>query len=226
MADDPERLINIRKSGDFNGWRSRGVAKEPWTYEWLKDLGKGSVLYDIGACVGTYSLMAGARGALVYAFEPLPVNYAELQANIRLNHLSSNVFAVPLAASAHDGFIELHVHNGGTIPGYGLASAEKAYEDSDSIWVPSAALDTLSVTMFNPPTHIKIDVEGFEYMVIYGMQRFFREKGVESMIVEVDGEENEEKISQLMYPFGYFGEEVGERRSKSDMRTLVYEQAT
>jgi hypothetical protein len=49
MLDDPERLLNIREQGDYRGFRSRGVEKEPWTYEWLKNLGTGDVLYDIGA---------------------------------------------------------------------------------------------------------------------------------------------------------------------------------
>src|SRR6185503_20835907 len=40
-------------------WRAKSCAKEPWTVEWLlQDVRRGDVLYDIGANVGTFSLIA------------------------------------------------------------------------------------------------------------------------------------------------------------------------
>src|ERR671932_123659 len=57
--------------------RLRPVAKEPWTVRWLeRSLRDGDVLYDVGANVGAYSLIAAALGAQVVAIEPAYANYA------------------------------------------------------------------------------------------------------------------------------------------------------
>src|ERR1051325_11538121 len=50
-------------------WRAHACAKEPWTVRWLREkIGPGKVLYDIGANVGVFSLVAAvARGASVVA---------------------------------------------------------------------------------------------------------------------------------------------------------------
>ena len=225
MLDDPERLLNIREQGDYNGFRSRGVEKEPWTYEWLRDFDSRVVLYDIGANVGTYSLMAAARGALVYAFEPLPVNYAELVANVQLNNLSRKVFCSAVAATSNDCWTPLHLHDRmHNMPGYGLASTERVFKDGETVYVPAMSLDGLSERTFNPPTHLKIDIEGHEYMALSGMQRFFSEQRVESLIVEIADDHTEEQIELLLNPFGYYGEECEGSRRTGENRTLVYEQ--
>ncbi len=40
-------------------WRARSCAKEPWTVRWIQEsIRKGDVLYDIGANVGTFALLA------------------------------------------------------------------------------------------------------------------------------------------------------------------------
>ena len=224
MLDDPERLLNIREQGDYRGFRSRGVEKEPWTYEWLKNLGTGDVLYDIGANVGTYSLMAGARGSLVYAFEPLPVNYAELVANVHLNNLNGKVYCYPFVASSASCWLPLEVHYPDT-PGYGLASAEKLYEGSSTVYLPAMPLDGLSAQLFSPPTHVKIDVEGHEFYVLNGMQGLLGAGTIKSVIVEIVDNNAETQIEKLMERHGYYGEEAEDSRRTEENRTLIYEQA-
>ena len=199
------------------------MQKEPWTYEWLKDFGYGDVLYDIGANVGTYSLMAGARGAFVYAFEPLPVNYAELHANVALNGLSETIYCYPIAVSNSDGWIPLRAHMLDT-PGYGLASAEKDYAGETLVYVPSEALDSLSAAVFRPPTHIKIDIEGHEYVALTGAMSYFNAGTVKSLIVEIADDQTESKIDLLLNPVGYYGEEAEGSRRTGENRTLIYEQ--
>src|SRR3990167_6917863 len=99
--DDPDYELAICASGDYRTWRSRAVEKEPWTYDWLKEIGTG-VLYDVGACVGSYSLMAAARGARVIAFEPVPWNYGDCVANACLNGLSDRITVLPFAIGAEE----------------------------------------------------------------------------------------------------------------------------
>src|SRR6185436_17615377 len=79
-------------------WRARACAKEPWTVRWLQEhVGRGEVLYYIGANVGAFSLIAAiARGASVVAFEPGYATFARLCENIQLNGCGEAIVPVPL----------------------------------------------------------------------------------------------------------------------------------
>ena len=54
------------------GWRvDTFSSKEPETLEWIDSLPEGSVLWDVGANVGLYSVYAAKkRRCRVWAFEP------------------------------------------------------------------------------------------------------------------------------------------------------------
>ena len=56
----------------FLGMRARSLlSKEPETITWLDRLEEDDVLWDVGACVGSYSIYAAVRrGVRVVAFEP------------------------------------------------------------------------------------------------------------------------------------------------------------
>ena len=71
--DFPDCDIWIRaESPAEKNWRARSCAKEPWTVDWLRgNVRPDEVLYDIGANVGTFALVAAKHlRARVVAFEP------------------------------------------------------------------------------------------------------------------------------------------------------------
>ncbi len=76
--DFPDRDLYILKDGDWRGFRSSPCAKEPETVEWIRSFPEGSVLWDVGASVGPYSLIAAALGHKVVAFEPFAPSYGHL----------------------------------------------------------------------------------------------------------------------------------------------------
>jgi hypothetical protein len=51
----------------------------------------GDVFYDVGANVGSYTLLAATAGARVHAFEPSPPTAARLRRNVALNALEERV---------------------------------------------------------------------------------------------------------------------------------------
>lgn len=55
------------------------------------DLGSGSVVFDVGGHIGSFSVMLGVMGAEVYTYEPVRVNFEMLQANIEHNNLEDRV---------------------------------------------------------------------------------------------------------------------------------------
>ena len=214
--DDPDFTLYIQKSGDFKGWRSNAVRKEPWTFKWLKLIGSG-VLYDVGACVGSYSLMAAARGATVIAIEPVPLNYEECAANVRLNGLSDRVTVLQCAAGIATGNQALFSK---PVPGYGLASiTRRSKGQMQQVVVPERPL--AMIARDHPrPTHIKIDVEGEERAVISGARDIL--DGVQSIICEIQNEYNEAAVIRMLHGYGLESVWCGGRRTNEE-RTCVFE---
>jgi len=95
----------------FTKWRVDSLfTKEPVTIEWLNTLSQNSILIDVGANVGMYSIWAASmRGARVFAFEPEAENYALLNRNIHLNRLEDRVSAYCMGLLDFDGFSVLHL---------------------------------------------------------------------------------------------------------------------
>ena len=193
--DFTERELLIRADGDWRGFRSGACAKEPETAAWLREtVTEGTVFYDIGACVGSYALIASALGARVHAFEPVAVNFAHLQQNAWLNDIAS-FHAWPVALTSLTGPLEFslsspfagaashRVSNGETTNLFSLPESGSGPGQSVADRVPSSftqsslgfALDDF-VEMFGlpRPDHVKIDVDGHEISVLEGAQSTLR----------------------------------------------------
>jgi len=62
----------------------------------------GDVVLDIGANQGFFTCYAASKGAIVYAFEPVPEYYGRLIQNIKRNGFADRVTAVHCAVSDTD----------------------------------------------------------------------------------------------------------------------------
>ena len=62
--------------------------KEPETLDWIDKITENSIIWDIGANVGLYSIYAAkSKNCKVYAFEPSVFNLELLARNIYINNL-------------------------------------------------------------------------------------------------------------------------------------------
>lgn len=155
--------------------------KEPETTDWILRLKPTDVLWDIGACVGTYTIMAGliAR-AQVHAFEPLYANINNLNSNIVLNNLDSDCKAYCCAISDSTKFetLEYLVHDA---PG----QSDNQINDYRGFkqGILTYSIDDLIKIGIPHPTHIKIDVDGVEGKILKGGMNTF--SNVKSILVEM-----------------------------------------
>jgi|ERR1051326_779281 FkbM family methyltransferase len=121
----------------------------------------GSVVFDIGANVGLYTLLAsrlvGPQGKVV-AFEPLPRNVPYLRRHLELND-ARNVELVEAAVSNYDG--AGHFRTNGD-PHLGQLSGDGQVD------VRVTTLDEFMKTATLQPELLKIDVEGAEADVLAG----------------------------------------------------------
>jgi FkbM family methyltransferase len=134
-------------------------------------LSLGAVVYDVGANVGIYSLLASLRVGpfgKVYVFEPLERNLLYLRRHLTLNNVQNCVILETAVCNRE-----------GTRPFSAAAwNSSMAHLSPDGeILVPSTTLDSCiyGEKGLRPPDIIKIDVEGAEFEVLEGAGRTLAE---------------------------------------------------
>lgn len=171
------------------------VTKEPDTIAWLNSLPRDAVVLDVGANVGMYSVYAAVvRGARVFAFEPEAQNYAVLCDNIVLNALQGSVIAFCAALSDVRRFDRLYLSRigaGGSSHSFGAEvdpylKASRADFAQGSIAV--TVDEVVAAGAMPVPSHIKIDVDGFEHNVVKGSAQTLRDPAVRSLLIEINPE--------------------------------------
>lgn len=157
--------------------RVNALSKEPETVHFIESLPEGSVFYDIGACVGGYSLIAAKHGLEVYAFEPAPFNSRRLKQNVSLNDLEDRIRVFPWALSNKSGYIGMDFSS------EEIGSAEHRLIERGGI--ACYRLDELAENAGLPvPDAVKIDVDGQELDVVEGGKGLWPE--VSAVQVEID----------------------------------------
>ena len=143
----------------------------------------GSVVLDVGANIGFYSIPLGRRllqeGGALYAIEPVPTNFARLKENIALNGLEHVITPINVALGDHQGVVELSMgeeHDtaetgnavvvGGKVLRKVTASARMTTLDNLVEENDIARCDV-----------IKVDIEGGEFAFLKGGMRFIRTNG-------------------------------------------------
>lgn len=150
-----------------------GVYEEN-TVRWFREsLRPGMVVLDIGAHVGQYSLIAAAavgQSGRVHSFEPNPVSYRRLCANLDMNSFR-NVAAHQLAVSDTAGEATLFVPDHDNL---GEATLQAGSGDGRQVKVGCVTIDQWAQSAdLGPQARIdlmKIDVQGLEGKVLKGAQ--------------------------------------------------------
>ena len=173
----PNRAVRI-VSGELRGWKwiSGSATHGCWLGHYEREaqeifvaaIRPGDVVYDVGANVGFYTLLASklAGHGSVVSFEPLPRNLALLERHLRLNAVR-NVRVLPIAVSSRSGTARFATsHN----PAMGGLTA------TGEIEVTTASLDDLiAARAIARPSFMKIDVEGAEHDVLTGAAKLLAE---------------------------------------------------
>lgn len=138
----------------------------------------GAVVFDVGANVGQYSLLASklvGPGGRVYAFEPSPDVLVKLQHHLEINH-ADNVVLTRKAVADSNGTARFYPANENSNQGVGSLLPAEEYRGqirtNDSIEVDVITLDGFCDE--HGIDHIdllKIDVEGYDLDVLKGAEK-------------------------------------------------------
>jgi FkbM family methyltransferase len=144
-------LINSQGLYDYNNMR---------LLQWL--LRNGGTFFDIGANIGSYTLLASELGAVqVMAFEPHPMTVKLLSENVCLNN-RKNVTVCHMALGQREGSLWLTDYAGSSI------NHSVAEHEGRTVEVPCQRADRFCEERGVTPNYVKLDVEGFEFDVLTG----------------------------------------------------------
>lgn len=137
--------------------------------EYLLDqtkLESNSVVIDIGAQIGVFSIFAASKSKRVYSFEPVPENYRLLLENIKINNFDRKIKAFNYAVSNEKKNLRLFLNENNTGE-HSVYFKTKKYLD-----VPAVPLkDIFDEHNINICDLLKIDTEGSEYEILYGLPK-------------------------------------------------------
>lgn len=159
------------------------------------------VFFDVGACIGEYSVWLGHKGYPCLAFEPVPASYDMITRNIALNNLQNKVRAFNYGLGDKNSIEHFKLHP--VNPG---ASRRVACETAHTSKVEIKTMDEVYGALdLAPSTRVlmKIDVEGMEVEMLKGAERFIRHFDNITLIIE-EKVTGGQRIMQTLNAFGKF----------------------
>jgi FkbM family methyltransferase len=194
-----------------------------------RHLSVGSIVLDVGANIGYISAVAASCVGLsgeVHGFEPLVECFERLQNLSRLNpqfHFSFHNTAI----GAQKGTLSIGFNPEGDMRNATLVPGRKSPQTRE---VPVWRLDDYIAQNITSPQRIgmiKIDVEGFEFSVLQGLEQFFAGSTCRPMIVcEVKPWEIKnlgytmQDFDRYMKKFGYRTYEMVRETKSVDLASL------
>lgn len=148
----------------------------------IRLLREGELFVDVGANLGSYSLLAaGVAGARGLAFEPVPDTYERLVQNVEANRLAGRIAPRRIALSTPARQASGETLRFSSDRGCMNSFVEPDYQGS----VVAVAVSTLDQECADAdPVLIKIDVEGFEQDVLEGASHTLRKSSLLAIIIE------------------------------------------
>jgi FkbM family methyltransferase len=177
---------------------------------WIERAATAHTIFDVGANVGVYSLLAAASNpdAQIHAFEPSSDVAAALLRNVRMNHFQSITVNV-VAVADTSGKIYLHPCTGdsGDNEGMNFVLQEGA---EGSLLTDSMSLDDYcSQHGIDHIDLLKLDIEGGEHDALIGARRLLEAQSIDCIFMELSdwtakrSGHSTMDISELLLNYGY-----------------------
>jgi FkbM family methyltransferase len=176
-------------------WAENMERIEPEILDWIDSFEPHTVLYDLGASIGLFSIYAAMKaGAQVVSFETEAQNFAVMELNHYLNreHLPHPLIALNLALSNTTGMGKIYCRFYGAgehvkiLDHSETRDTKEGFEPAHIQSVMKQPLDRVVSDFGLPaPSHIKIDVDGSELEVLFGASQTLANRSVKSVFIEL-----------------------------------------
>lgn len=155
----------------------------------LKYAREANCLYDVGANIGYFSLLALAANPdiEVQAFEPLPTNATRIRENAELNPGFHKQLSVQeLCVGKESGEVSFGIPQTGEAGWGRILNEGQAWQASGSLKRAVISLDDWIAKGHAAPDLIKIDVEGNELQVLQGAKHLLETSKRLALCVEIN----------------------------------------
>jgi FkbM family methyltransferase len=212
--DYERKNILLHADTPLNIIRARACQKEPETVQWIETYMKpGDIFYDVGANVGAYSLVASkfvGDNLTVYSFEPSFSTYAQLCKNIVVNDCQDTIHPFLVTLTDEKSFVWFgyrslesgsadHSMKEANVPG-----SDQNFSEYRQKMLGMNIDYLISDFGFPIPTHVKLDVDGAEFLVLKGAANTLKKNETKSILVEVRLSDGlADKVTAYLGQFGY-----------------------
>jgi hypothetical protein len=214
---DVEIDIPVRSYREFKRVVNYGENAKDIVFIWLNAIDDCKALYNIGAANGHEGFIANALHNCTVAFVEIftPSIETILKGVVLSSRKKNNVAKFEVFAAGIDrkpGYTKVHLHNppvaGGTNNSFDDVDAYTAGGRADdriwaSQWSPAVSIDSLHLDYGIPlPTHVLMDVDGFEDRAMEGAVETLKSGHVRSWMIEINPG-REEVVGRTMTDAGY-----------------------
>ena len=169
--------------------------KEPETLAWIDKMEDGSVLWDVGANIGLYTIyfLVQKKNGIAVAFEPHPSNVAGLIDNLNGNDLLNNRITI----------VTNPLYSDSSICAFNMSSnvVGDSHHTASKI-ASSSCFQALAMTLETPlsyglpcPDYIKIDVDGNEMDIIKSADSILSNPKLKGVLIEIEFAKSDEACS-------------------------------
>ena len=199
-------MFDEEKKSKYEGWASVLKRDMPDVLQKFEpEIQKASVIYDIGANVGSFAdeVLSKYPNMKMVLFEPVKEYYEFLVYKFKDNK-NIEIYNYAIVDSERDLEISVDPYN----LGWNTLSEINEYGDLQSIKGTSLSSIVLKNKILLPDL-IKIDVENSEYLVIEGCKKLFKHHVPDKLVVEIGVLPNnklwekEEAMFEYLYSLGY-----------------------
>ena len=207
-----KQTVNFFAPNKVVEWRiDTFYSKEPETLDWINSFenNEKTIFWDIGANIGLYSIYNAIKNnkSTTYAFEPSTSNLRVLSRNISINNLEQKIkiFTNPLTDKSNEFRLmqENDFYEGGALNTFGenfnFEGKKKNFKMKYSLMGVSIN-HILNNQILSVPTHIKIDVDGIEHLILEGANKFLKDEKLKTISVEINEnfKDQYDKIFKIM----------------------------
>lgn len=154
---------------------------------WMERARDAQVIFDIGANVGLYALLAAAANprAQIHAFEPTPEIHATFLNNLQLNAMQQvHAHRLGVARTTGRAFLQGCRGEDGTNEGMNYVALDRGPETIAT--VEMVALDDFCRDHEIATIDLlKLDIEGGEYAALLGARRLLEARAIRCMFIEL-----------------------------------------
>jgi FkbM family methyltransferase len=160
---------------------------------------RGMLLFDLGASYGLFSFAAVKFDGKAVAVDPSPIAIRMITRQLDFNQARENIHLVEAAVSDVNGSLKM-LSSGVFSAGYLRFVTGRSHRELTS--VGAITIDKLA-SDFGSPTHIKIDVEGYEAAALRGGRETFTRFSpllfleLHNELVTADGRNPNEALDEL-----------------------------